>query len=156
MSAWVPITRAVLASAIEAYTSFFFRRGVPPVSSSTETPSGSSRVNVLKCCKASTSVGAITAACSPLPIANRQAAMATTVLPEPTSPWSRRFMGTARSMSARISPVALTWSPVSAKGSADMKARCGAPSTVLPADPAVSRRRLRESARKYCMKKSSL
>ena len=43
---------------------------------------------------------------------------ATAVLPEPTSPCSRRRIGTARPRSASISPTARLWAPVSSNGSA--------------------------------------
>ena len=38
--------------------------------------------------------------------------MATAVLPDPTSPWSRRCMGWGEAMSARISAMARSWAPV--------------------------------------------
>ena len=53
-----------------------------------------SRASVASCCRASTSVGAMKADCHPLAAAARQAYAATTVLPDPTSPWSSRFIGT--------------------------------------------------------------
>ena len=40
-------------------------------------------------------------------------ASATRVLPDPTSPWSRRSIGTACAMSPRISPITRRWAPVS-------------------------------------------
>ena len=59
------------------------------------TPSGAqSRSIVRKCCSASVSVGAMSAPWRPLSTARRSAYSATTVLPEPTSPWSRRCIGT--------------------------------------------------------------
>src|SRR6266542_4120954 len=58
-----------------------------------------------KCCPASTSVGAMIAAWWPDPIATRAACTATSVLPEPTSPWSRTFIGRGRAIAASISSV---------------------------------------------------
>jgi hypothetical protein len=46
-----------------------------------------------KCCVARISVGAMSAAWKPFSMATSMAWRATMVLPEPTSPWSRRRMG---------------------------------------------------------------
>ena len=54
---------------------------------------------VRKCCSASTSVGAISAPCRSASTARRSVASATTVLPEPTSPWSSRCIGVVRARS---------------------------------------------------------
>ena len=54
-------------------------------------------------------VGDMIAACEPLLTIIAAANAATTVLPEPTSPWSRRFIGLPESRSARISLIALCW-----------------------------------------------
>ncbi len=65
-----------------------------PVSHATCTPSGSSHsTSFLKCCSARISVGAINAHCQPASMAIVAASAATTVLPEPTSPCSRRCIG---------------------------------------------------------------
>ena len=50
--------------------------------------------------------------------ANQQQAAATRVLPLPTSPWTRRFMGTGEQRSPTASPMARFWAPVGAKGRA--------------------------------------
>ena len=55
---------------------------------------------------ASTSVGAIIAACAPVSAARASAWAATSVLPVPTSPSSMRFIGRGAAMSARISAIA--------------------------------------------------
>ena len=52
--------------------------------------SGSARVS--KCCRARISVGAIRALWPPPAATSAMASMATTVLPEPTSPWTRRLI----------------------------------------------------------------
>ena len=49
-----------------------------------------------------TSVGAMRAPCQPEPAAASKASMATAVLPEPTSPCSRRIMGAGPCMSLKI------------------------------------------------------
>ena len=67
-----------------------------PVSQATVMPSGVSQPTSLRrCCSARISVGAISAHCQPASMA-MAAAGATTVLPEPTSPCSRRCMGWVR------------------------------------------------------------
>ena len=77
--------------------------GVEPVSSAAGTASpGISAWSVAKCCSASVSVGAISAACMPCSTARSIACRATTVLPEPTSPISRRCIGRSPARSASI------------------------------------------------------
>ena len=76
-----------------------------------------SACSVAKCCSASVSVGAISAACMPCSTARSMACSATTVLPEPTSPMSRRCIGRSAARSASISSIAVAWSPVGVKGS---------------------------------------
>ena len=74
------------------------RRAARPASSrsaarrGTSAP-GMSACSVAKCCSASVSVGAMSAACMPCSTARSIACSATTVLPEPTSPMSRRCIG---------------------------------------------------------------
>ena len=71
-----------------------------------------------QCCSASSSVGAISAACSPLPAARAAAAAATTVLPQPTSPWSSRTIGcVAAQVGIRLRASARVCAPVSGNGS---------------------------------------
>src|SRR6266513_2212437 len=50
--------------------------------------------------------------------ASRIAAMATTVLPEPTSPCNRRFMGRPAARSRLISAITFNWAPVNSNGNA--------------------------------------
>ena len=74
------------------------------------------------CCWASTSVGASSAACPPASTTWSIARSATRVLPEPTSPCRRRFIGWSRpSSSATRSPIS-RWPPVSSNGSRASKA----------------------------------
>ena len=73
--------------------------------------------SVAKCCSASVSVGAMSAAWRPCSTARSIACSATTVLPEPTSPMSSRCIGRSRARSASISAIAVSWSGVGSNGS---------------------------------------
>jgi hypothetical protein len=75
-----------------------------------------SACSVAKCCSASVSVGAMSAACIPCSTARSIACSATTVFPEPTSPMSRRDIGRSRARSSSTSAIAASWSPVGANG----------------------------------------
>ena len=86
-----------------------------PVSRITAIPrSSSSAADASRCWRARRSVGASSAACRPSSAAAASAQAATAVLPEPTSPWTRRSIGTARARSSRISSRVRAWSAVSA------------------------------------------
>ena len=69
-------------------------------------------------------VGTSTATCLPSWIALNAARIATSVLPNPTSPQTRRSIGTGASMSAFTSAIALSWSGVSLYGKASSSSRC--------------------------------
>ena len=71
-----------------------------------------------RCCSPRSSVGAMSATWWSASTACRAARAATTVLPEPTSPWSRRSMGRGAARSAAISPKTRSWAAVKAKGRA--------------------------------------
>ncbi len=58
-------------------------------------------------------MGTRMAACFPPVTALNAARMATSVLPNPTSPQMRRSMGLGHSMSALVSSMAVSWSGVS-------------------------------------------
>ena len=89
--------------------------GRDPVRSVTATPrSSSSPATVSRCWRASRSVGARSAAWRPASAAAARAHAATAVLPDPTSPWMSRSIGTGRARSPRISSSAVAWSGVSA------------------------------------------
>ena len=115
--AWVPITKPASPLAISASMA---RRSLVfwlPVSQAVLTPRGSSQaMSLRKCCSASISVGAINAHCQPASIATAAARAATTVLPLPTSPCSRRCIGTVRAMSTSISVTTRCCAAVSLKG----------------------------------------
>ncbi len=74
------------------------------------------------CWAASTSVGARRAACPPASTAASIARSATTVFPEPTSPWRRRCIGTSRAISSAIVVPISRWPAVSSNGSRSSKA----------------------------------
>ena len=137
--AWVPITRSTDPSASPASTR---RRSAPVtrlVSSSTLSgrspkrfPAGtskpsSSRWTLVTCCSARTSVGAISAPWWPPCTAASNAVTATTVLPEPTSPWSSRCIGCGAARSASISAITRRWAAVSGKLKAAWNRRTSSP-----------------------------
>ena len=74
-----------------------------------------------KCCSASSVVGTRIATCLPAATATKAARMATSVLPKPTSPQTRRSMGRPPVMSATTAWMALAWSGVSSYSKAPEK-----------------------------------
>ena len=91
---------------------------VDPVSSAACSSSpGMSDCSVAKCCSASVSVGAMSAACAPCSTARSIAYRATTVFPDPTSPISRRCIGRPAARSSSIAAIAARWSSVGVNGS---------------------------------------
>ncbi len=102
---------------------------VEPVSTSQVTPAASnSGPRLLPCCRASTSVGAMSRACVPVSAAAASANAATTVLPVPTSPSSRWFAVCGAASEARMSSFARTCSSVSWNGTAAASAATCGPS----------------------------
>ena len=81
-------------------------------------------VKVFQCCWASTVVGTSTATWYPSATALNAARRATSVLPKPTSPATRRSMGRWRSMSFFTSSMARSWSAVSSKRKAASNSCC--------------------------------
>ena len=115
--AWVPTTTRACPVASASYA--LVRPFAPsePVSRITSIPrSSSSPPTTSRCCRARRSVGASSAACRPSSAAAASAQAATAVLPEPTSPWTSRSIGTSRARSSRISSRVRTWSGVSEIG----------------------------------------
>ena len=103
-SACVPTMRSIAPADSRASRSRRRSPVVAPVMSSTRKRDFSSSFRRLrKCCSARISVGAMNATCSPFSMATRAASRATIVLPAPTSPCSRRFIGVLRCMSSTIS-----------------------------------------------------
>ena len=98
--------------------------------------SSRSDATVSRCWRARRSVGASSAAWRPASAAAARAHAATAVLPEPTSPWTRRSIGTGRARSSRISSRAAAWSPVSSTAWPSLREMDAAQ---RPADPAVGR-----------------
>ena len=116
------------------------RRGPCPSPGWSAAPPGTSSppnisLTAAACCSASTSVGTISAPWCPLWTAPSSAARATTVLPDPTSPWSNRCMGNGPARSATITARARRWAMVSSKGSAARKRATSVPLTA----PVISR-----------------
>ena len=70
-------------------------------------------MNVLKCCSESTVVGTNIATCLPLMTALNIARIATSVLPNPTSPHNNLSIGRGDSIDSLISSMARNWSSVS-------------------------------------------
>ena len=113
---------------------FFAAPFADPVSRPTRTPTGESRPSsVLACCSASSSVGAIRAHWQPFWAHFQAPKAATAVLPEPTSPWTRRFIARPEARSAAISSIARRWAPVGEKGSRDRKSSTRPRSSPRPA-----------------------
>ena len=114
-SAWVPIMIPASPDEIFASASRFCAAVIDPVSNTTCVPRASpssvpacasgpnSFEIVAKCCCASTSVGASSAAWPPESITVSAARRATTVFPEPTSPCNSRCMGWVDAISDSIS-----------------------------------------------------
>ena len=143
ISAWVPIAMSIDPSANPAMISL---RALPVtrlVNSSTRSGrspkrlpgSGTSRPPIssctpVACCSASTSVGAINAPWCPPCTAASSIDTATTVLPDPTSPCSRRCIGCGEARSPPISAITRCWAPVNGYGNASWKRRTSSPSTV--------------------------
>ncbi len=71
---------------------------------------------VSRCWRARISVGAISTDWPPARAASIIASMATTVFPEPTSPWISRVIRSPEARSPPISESARRWAPVSANG----------------------------------------
>ncbi len=129
---WLPVRRTTrVASAAPP--------SIPP---SARSPS--IRVIVRWCCEARTSVGASSAAWPPESTAASIARSATIVLPEPTSPWSSRCIGTSRAISAATVSPTSTCPAVSSKGSRASNASRtppGRPGRGVVTCPSATRRR---------------
>ena len=69
-------------------------------------------------------MGTSTATCLPSITALNAARIATSVLPNPTSPQIRRSIGLGSSMSCLTSSIAVSWSPVSSCGNASSSSCC--------------------------------
>ncbi len=160
-SACVPTTND--SSPVASLLSVSARRFavVEPVRSAVRTASpGRSAWSVAKCCSASTSVGAMKTACASCSTARRIACSATTVLPEPTSPMSRRCIGRGAASSPSSTAIAARWSPVSVNGSSSSRQRTvsdgGWSSTcAVPAARRCARRRRSESCASRSSSKAS-
>ncbi len=102
------------------------------------------------CCCASTSVGARRTAWPPESTTRSIARSATRVLPEPTSPCRRRFIGWSRASSSSTRSPISRWPAVSSKGSRASKASSSPPPPARDRAPrarCAARRRARTSWR---------
>ena len=125
MSACVPTASCTEPSASAALTARFSAAVMEPVKRAVRTFVPAKKFSkVRRCCSASTSVGAMTADCKPFAAAVYTSAAATAVLPEPTSPCKRRFIGSPERISATASRTARLCAFVMVKG------RCAAKSCV--------------------------
>ena len=69
--------------------------------------------NVRKCCRANSVVGTTTATCNPFIAATNAARIATSVLPNPTSPQTSRSIGLPDARSPSTASMLAAWSSVS-------------------------------------------
>ena len=110
---------------------------------------------VRRCCAAKTSVGASSAACPPLSMTANIARKATTVLPEPTSPCSKRCIGYGAAISCSISWLTCTCPAVNCQGNAASNA-LRIPELFAFLEVALSARNCaRRSKRSNCIKSAS-
>ena len=124
-SRWVPTTTSTEPSARPFSTAFAWAGVRNRLSISTLRGNGAYRsAKVWACWLARSVVGTRTAAWYPSWTALNTARMATSVLPNPTSPQTSRSMGWGRSMSALTSSMARSWSEVSMKGNDDSSSAC--------------------------------
>ncbi len=115
-SAWVPTTRRIEPSARPWRTFLASAGGTRRESCATSIPKRAKRrAKVRRCWRTSTVVGATTATCLPASSAAAAARSATSVLPKPTSPQTRRSIGRAEARSASAPSTARAWSGVSGK-----------------------------------------
>ncbi len=106
-SRWVPMTQSTLTDRRPSMTTFACAAVRNLLSTSTRIGKPANRsANVLPCCVASSVVGASTATCLPSWIALNAARIATSVLPNPTSPQTRRSIGYGRSISSFTASIA--------------------------------------------------
>ncbi len=112
----MPTTSRIVPSASPALTRLASAGATRRESCATSTPNRPKRRRrVSACWRASTVVGAISAACLPEKIAAASARSATSVLPKPTSPQTSRSIGRPEARSAISASTAAAWSGVGAK-----------------------------------------
>ena len=106
--AWVPITISIcplrIPSRVDLASAVLTRRD--NCRTSTGMPAKRT-LKVWKCCRLNNVVGATMATCPPDMTVGKAARMATSVLPNPTSPQTKRSMGEPFCKSAKISLIAL-------------------------------------------------
>ena len=154
ISACVPTSRSTSPAATAARTLRFSLSRTELASHATRAPTRCIHGPILRrCCSARISVGAISAACAPLPIACDAARAAITVLPLPTSPCSNLFIGRRPASSAPISPQTRCCAPVSLNGSAARS--CPASSPAASARARCAARACRARCNDSCCASSS-
>ena len=127
--ACVPQTTLASPDAIASISSALARPLSRPVRAMTRIPAGSSTLfRTPACWRATISVGAIRAVCTPASAACAAQSAATKVLPEPTSPWTSRIMRWPLSMSVFASLKARICAPVGLNGALASTASTRAPS----------------------------
>ena len=121
----VPIRMSTLPASVSARTFFCSRAERKRLTISTRSGNAAMRwLKVVKCWKARTVVGASTATCLPSCATLKAARMASSVLPYPTSPHSRRSMACGLSRSCLMSSSAVNWSGVSSNSNASSNSFC--------------------------------
>ena len=100
-------------------------------------------------------VGARSAACPPLSTTASMARSATIVLPEPTSPCSKRCMGCPAAKSSSIYLATANWPPVNWKGSDSSKASSRPPVRIGRAVAISARAAARRLTSNNCSKNAS-
>ncbi len=115
-SLWVPITMSSVPSAMPLIALLISLPVRKRDSSAIFTGQSAKRsAKVCACCSASSVVGARIATCLPPMTAMKAARSATSVLPKPTSPQTRRSIGRPEVMSLMTLMMAAAWSGVSSK-----------------------------------------
>ncbi len=141
LSSWcVPISTSTAPSRAAAMIAFCSFGVLNRLSISTRTGNAANRSRkTVSCCCANSVVGTSTATCLPSITALNAARSATSVLPYPTSPHTRRSIGRGASMSRFTSSIARSWSGVSSYGKASSISRCHGESGANACPPARSR-----------------
>ena len=155
-SACVPTATAASPPVMPAIARERSRIPSCPERETTRIPSGSSQARkFVKCCSASSSVGAMRATWRPLATAVTAASAAITVLPDPTSPCTIRCIGRVLARSARTCAATRRWAGVRSNGREATKRRANASPPSSAAARRLSSRRLSTRNARWCASSSS-
>ena len=122
-SLWVPMMMSASPLAIASNAALISLVVLKRESSTMRTGQSAKRsFQVATCCSANKVVGASMATCLPPMTATKLARRATSVLPKPTSPQTRRSMGVPLVISPITAAIALAWSGVSSNPKLSEKA----------------------------------